>query len=120
MGLHVTLKCLLLAQVLATALGEPSYYTYNRGYPYTNNYYTYYSNPFRRFYNYYNTPVYKSRSLDNYKYYNRPTTYDDDTVYVTDMYGNTRVSSARSLRGLENKVAGLSWQFYTIDFNKNV
>lgn len=97
MGTSTLLLVLVLAHTMATVLGEPSYYSYvDYRSPYTNSY-TFYTNPFRQFYKTYSSPQYKYRAR-SYDY--RPTAYDDDTVYVTDMYGNTRVSSARSLRGL--------------------
>ncbi|XP_068900468.1 adhesive plaque matrix protein 2 isoform X2 [Tenebrio molitor] len=99
MGVSVLFASFLFTQMLAAALGEPAYYSQYRSgdYPYTNSY-TYYTNPFQSFYNkYYSNPTtYKYRNYN----YNTPTTYDDDRVYVTDMYGNTRVSSGRSLRAM--------------------
>jgi hypothetical protein len=106
MGVSVLFASFLFTQMLAAALGEPAYYSQYRSgdYPYTNSY-TYYTNPFQSFYNkYYSNPTtYKYRNYN----YNTPTTYDDDRVYVTDMYGNTRVSSGRSLRGLQKFIVCL-------------
>lgn len=99
MGLSTTFAFLVLGAALAVASGEPSYYYEYRS-PHTNSY-TYSNNPFRQWYDYYSKPEYRYRSssYDDYGYRARARAYNDDTVYVTDMYGNTRVSSARSLRG---------------------
>lgn len=97
----VTIGALLLFfGMVTTALGEPVYYYEykSRGYPYTDNYNTYYTNPFRQYVKYNNYNTYRSIT---------PISNDDDTVYITDMYGATRVSSARSSRGLHNNYNNL-------------
>ncbi|RZC39269.1 hypothetical protein BDFB_013475 [Asbolus verrucosus] len=85
MGPSLVLVSLLFLQTLTGGLGEPSYYQQNRlfGYPYYTNSYTYYTNPFRQY----------------HKYYDSPITHDDDRIYITDKYGRTTVSSARTHRG---------------------
>ncbi|KAJ3650628.1 hypothetical protein Zmor_016716 [Zophobas morio] len=100
MGLSTTFAFLVLGAALAVASGEPSYYYEYRS-PHTNSY-TYSNNPFRQWYDYYSKPEYRYRSSSygDYGYRARARAYNDDTVYVTDMYGNTRVSSARSLRAM--------------------
>lgn len=84
--------CLFFCHILSTIVGEPSYYRQYRilsGYPYSDDYYTYYTNP------YYYHPY-------RYKYAKAVRNYDDNVdnnVYITDKYGRTTVTTAENYRG---------------------